>query len=192
MTATFENRPTTQTLTRGAAAALAAQSTSKAAADEPRKRKRGALQDISNSTTKKPLQPTDAAVVKKDTVSLTSVRVVPTKTKAKPAASSKPPTRATAKGKTTKTTGTKRASVVTKKTTESKRRKQDAGDETTHAPQKIQTSLLSFQTTKSVARKPKVEPKADEESAVSKVRSLCGSATATRTLSLIDVCGVPQ
>lgn len=172
MTATFENRPTTQTLTRGAAAAMAAQSSSAAA--EPRKRKRGALQDISNSTTKKPLEPTDAAAVKKDTVSLTSVRVVPTKTR-KQAASSKPPTRANAKGKTTKTTGTKRASVATKKSAESKRRKQDAVDET-HAPQKIQTSLLSFQTTKSVARKPKAavaesEPKVDDESAVNKVRS---------------------
>lgn len=169
MGATIDNHSTTQTITRGAAAAMAAQSSS---ATEPRKRKRGALQDISNSTTKKPMEPTDA-VVKKDSVNLTSVRVVPTKIKAKPA-SSKPPTRATAKGNSTKTTGTKRASVATKKATESKRRKQDGGVETTNAPQKIQTSLLSFQTTKSVARKPKTtvvetEPNVNDESAVSKV-----------------------
>lgn len=137
------------------------------AARETRKRKRGALQDISN---KKVLPPTLAsskaggsAVVKKPVVSTSSISVVTTTTRARgattsTAATSKVSARATGSKSSAASASSATAAAASKRTSAAalkkldavtKRRKPD-GDEP-HVPHKVQTSMLSFQTSSSLA-----------------------------------------
>ncbi|RLN94701.1 hypothetical protein BBJ28_00007732 [Nothophytophthora sp. Chile5] len=157
-----------------AAAAVSASSTSTASTNDPtRKRKRGALQDISNNSKKLTQSRVStrrgsSGVVKKDRrsgVAVTNPRTrAPLRSSTRSAASSTVSTAnssvnttlssSMASSTTSKSTAKKRSSAVPLKKTElaTKKRKHDAAGLENQPPhQKVQTSMLSFQATKTTA-----------------------------------------